>query len=330
MLGKARCPASCGEIVQGSIDGRDFLVTCPISLYTEITVELILKKDSEESFGGSNIYNPKSYLAAQKTLKLLGANEYKPIITINSQIPIGIGLSSSTADITAACIAAASALGENISPDYIADIAISIEPSDGIMYKGAVVFDHIKGEWRESLGDLPEMDVYIIDTGETVDTLEFNGRTDLKSLNSKKEQAVRQALEIARAAIKDGDARLLGMAMINSALAHQHIICKPHLMETIEVATRFNAAGVNIAHSGSAVSLFFEKNCSIDANLWVEMDGIMKKHGKKFRIIKAGIDNAGPRRIYFAEDGLNCSTHDNQSLKQEENQYYGTSWRKCV
>lgn len=301
MLGKARCPASCGEIVQGAIDGKDFLVTCPISLYTEITVELISEKSSRKPFDGPNMYSFKSYLAVQKTLEFFGAVEYKPVITINSRIPRGTGLSSSTADITAACMATASALGKRISPDSIADIAISIEPSDGIMFKGAVIFDHIKGKWMESLGDLPEMDVYIIDTEETVDTLEFNGRPDLKKLNSKKEPAIRQALEIVRTAIKEGDARLLGRAMIKSAIAHQEIFYKPHLMDIIEVATRFNAAGVNVAHSGSAVSLFFEKNCRIDADLWAELDGIMKKHGKKYRIIKAGIDNAGPRGIYIPQ-----------------------------
>jgi L-threonine kinase len=297
LIGKARCPASCGEIVQGSIDGRDFLVTCPVSLYTEITVELIPEKRIRSLFDDLNKYSFKSYLAAQKTLQFFGAVEYKPIITINSRIPRGIGLSSSTADITAACMATASALGKDISPDSIADIALSIEPSDGIMFKGAMIFDHIKGIWRESLGDLPEMDVYIIDTGETVDTGEFNSRFDLKELNLKKEPLVRQALEIVRTAVKDGDMKLLGEAMIKSALAHQEILYKPHLIDVIEAALKFNAIGVNVAHSGSAISMFFERNCCINGDLWTELDGILKKHGKKLRVIKVSIDNTGPRQI---------------------------------
>jgi len=308
--GKACCPASCGEIVQGNIDGRDFLVTCPISLYTEVTVELIPEKCKTGPFytqrclNGSGDYNEspdkynfKSYLAARKTLQFFGITEFEPVVAINSQIPRGIGLSSSTADITAACMAAAAALGKSISPDAIADIAISIEPSDGIMYRGAVIFDHIRGTWRESLGAIPDMDVYIIDTGEIVDTGEFNSRKDLPVLNKKKEAPVAEAIETARKAIINGDIKLLGEAMEKSAAAHQEILYKPHLNGIIETAAKFGAVGVNIAHSGSAIGMFFEKNCQINRDLWKELSGLLKKYGKMYRIIKTGIDNNGPRQI---------------------------------
>jgi len=311
LSGKACCPASCGEIVQGNINGRDFLVTCPISLYTEVAVELIPKKRrtgpfyNQHCLNGSDVDydkspdkdNFKSYLATRKVLQFFGITELEPVIAIKSQIPRGIGLSSSTADITAACVAAAAALGKSICPDVIADIALSIEPSDGIMYKGAVIFDHIRGTWRENLGKMPDMDVYIIDTGEIVDTGEFNSRKDLPALNKRKEALVAEAVETARRAIIDGDIGLLGEAMAKSAAAHQEILYKPHLDGVTETAAKFGAVGVNIAHSGSAVGMFFEKNCPINRDLWTELDGIMNKHGKKFRIIKANIDNAGPREI---------------------------------
>ncbi|HHW04086.1 MAG TPA: GHMP kinase [Thermoanaerobacterales bacterium] len=296
MWGKARCPASCGEIVQGNIRGKDFLITCPISLYTEVDVKLVPKKtnssDDCDEFYDKKSY--KSYLAALKTLHFFKVEGLKPVIKINTQIPRGIGLSSSTADITATCMATASAAGRYIFSGDIADIALSIEPSDGVMFSGAVIFDHIKGTWKESLGSLPDMDVYIIDTGETVDTKEFNSRKDLLALNQKKEARVMVALEMARSAIKKGDVKLLGEAMIMSAMAHQEILYKYHLENIIESALKFGAVGVNIAHSGSAMGLFFEKNCRIDNGLWKELDRVLKHHTGGYRIIKTCIDNRGP------------------------------------
>ena len=166
MFGKAVCPSSCGEIVQGSIDDRDFLVTCPIALYTEVSVLLsdkTYKLTDEHKISETDI--SKTVKAVEKTLKYFGASDLKAKISITSEIPRGIGLSSSTADITAACLATAEALRKVISADTISNIALSIEPSDGIIYPGAILFNHLHGQWKRTLGSLPEMDVYIIDTG---------------------------------------------------------------------------------------------------------------------------------------------------------------------
>ena len=32
---RVKAPATCGELIQGAIDGQDFLVNCPIDLFSE-------------------------------------------------------------------------------------------------------------------------------------------------------------------------------------------------------------------------------------------------------------------------------------------------------
>jgi L-threonine kinase len=297
MIGKARCPGSCGEIVQGVVGTRNFLITCPIALYSEVSVELSIEKSHfVNSINRHNrADNLKAHRAAQKTLEYFGAGNFSVTIAINSQIPRGIGLSSSTADITATCLAVSAALGEKISPAAIADIALSIEPSDGIMYGGVMIFDHIEGKWREKLGELPGLEVYIIDTGEMVDTRKFNNREDLKELNMRKEPQVREALELARNAFNKNDINLLGDAMIKSALAHQRILFKPHLSDIIEIGEKYNALGVNVAHSGSAIGVFFRKDYILPKEFFSELNKIMKKHRKNYRIIRTKTDSSGPR-----------------------------------
>ena len=38
---RSRAPATCGELVQGAIDGCDFLVNCPIDLYATASVATV-------------------------------------------------------------------------------------------------------------------------------------------------------------------------------------------------------------------------------------------------------------------------------------------------
>lgn len=296
LIGEARCPASCGEIVQGMINGKNFLITCPVALYSTVQIKLIERQEGEFAANQKNVSveQRKTWYAVRKLLDFWGFYETDFSLRIKSQIPVGKGLSSSTADIVAACFAAAKAINKNISPDLVADIALSIEPSDGVMYKGCVIFDHLRGTWRESLGQLPPMNVYIIVPEEEVDTITFNSRKDLEQLNRKKEPAVEEALYLVRQAFAKKDFRLLGEAMVKSAVAHQEILHKPFLEDAIALSKKCGAFGVNIAHSGSAVGIFFERNFTPDKNFFEGLRTIMKHYGKEYRIIRTEIENRGP------------------------------------
>lgn len=293
LWGKAVCPASCGEIVQGAINDYNFLVTCPIALYTEVSVRLDYNVNKLADYSGFE--HTKAIQAVEKTLTYFGMEDLKADISINTKIPYGVGLSSSTADITAACLATAQALGERISNDTIADIALSVEPSDGLMYSGAVLFDHIQGQWRKSLGPLPEMDVYIIDTGEQVDTRQFNNMKDLRQKNRQKEPAVKQALDLTFKAFERNDVNLLGDAMIMSAVAHQSILFKPHLSDIIDLGNQYSAVGVNVAHSGSVMGVFFKRGHIVPRVFWNSVKDVMLNYDLKYRVLKTYIDNNGPK-----------------------------------
>jgi L-threonine kinase len=89
-------PGACGELVQGVIDGRDFLITCPIARYSRVSVEVV----------GSTLDVPedcsKLREALQRTLDLLGAPlDLGLRVQVTSDLLRGKGLASSTADIAA-------------------------------------------------------------------------------------------------------------------------------------------------------------------------------------------------------------------------------------
>lgn len=248
MTATVRAPGSCGELVQGTLDGENFLITCPVDLYTEVTVA--------PGAGRTNA-GDKTVAAVRLTWQRLGVAAETFTVTVRSALPPGKGMASSSADISAACQAAALAAGHRLTADEIADIALAIEPTDGIFYPGIAMFDHVRGRTRRLLGDPPPMSVLIFDAGGCVDTLEFNRRTDLAALNAAKENEIRRAVELVSRGLAAGDCALIGRAATLSALANQAILAKPSLPLAADIAHRHGAVGVNTAHSGTVIGILF-------------------------------------------------------------------------
>ena len=193
----AWAPGACGELVQGVIDGRDFLVTCPIARYSRVSVEVI----------GSTLDVPEDCSklrdALQRTLDLLGAPlDLGLRVQVSSDLLRGKGLASSTADIAAGVAALGRLLDRELTPRELASVALQVEPTDGLMFPGLACFDHRRGTWQESLGSPPPMELLVFDAGGEVDTLTFNGREELARLNQAKEGKVRAALALVRQGIR--------------------------------------------------------------------------------------------------------------------------------
>ncbi|MDF2636000.1 MAG: kinase [Pelosinus sp.] len=244
-----KAPGSCGELAQGTMNGKHFLITCPIDLYSKVTVKPC------KSITSLNV-GCKVISAIQKTLHYLQITDHFHV-TVRSELPIGKGMASSSADISAACQSIALSVGKLLSADEIANIALSIEPTDGIFYPGIVLFDHVKGHIRQYLGNAIPMYIAIFDVGGEIDTLHFNQRSDLEKLNQANELQVQKAMNLIVEGLTKNDAILLGKGTTLSALANQKILFKPHLEEMINIGLSWGAVGVNIAHSGTVVGVLF-------------------------------------------------------------------------
>lgn len=257
----ALAPGSCGELVQGTLDGISFLVTCPVALYSRATVRLLPGHDEVMLSGQKGTGGPwtKAEVALRKTLESMGLEGWGARVEIESRLPRGKGMASSTADVCAAIMAAGAGAGRIPSPEEVARIALSVEPSDGIMFPGIALFDHVTGRVQSSLGDAPPLEVLVFDYGGEVDTIAFNNRKDLSTLNVAKEARVRQALSYIIEGIERRDPRSLGRGATMSALANQDILVKPGLEDVVYLATgTLGAVGVCVAHSGTVIGVLFE------------------------------------------------------------------------
>ena len=258
----ASAPGTCGELVQGMTGGAHFLVTCPINQFSRATVTLRAGEGGRSAAEVSGIdHLPKTERSVSAALEQLaarmGSKGLIAEVAIANPIPAGKGMGSSSADITAAIGAVGNAAGEAFSPEAIARIALSVEPTDGVMFPGIALLDHRCGSISESLGPPPPMEVIVIDTGGTVDTLEFN-RVDRTGLWDKVASRTDEALELVREGILRGDPALVGRGATISARAG-HL---PEASEWVERAAAFadqqGVVGINVAHSGTVVGILLD------------------------------------------------------------------------
>lgn len=259
--GLGRCTAHHGEILQGAFRDRDGatapgLVTLPC--VTAATVASFVPAAGKE-LHVLPADRSKARAAARLALDALGLAQTGGLLRIESDIPVGAGLGSSTADVVAAMRAVANAFGTELDPAHVARLAVSAETaSDSTMFPtGVMLFAQRSGAVLERLAaQLPPMIAVGVDTapGRPVDTLSLRPRQWTEH-EVETYEFLRAQL---RRALRTADARLLGHVATQSALLNRSVMETPRLHELIAIARDEGAVGVQIAHSGTVAALLFD------------------------------------------------------------------------
>jgi len=256
----ARCPGSCGELIQGFVSGRECLVSCTVDLFSEVTLENVSCFCKDQGPKKSREALVKSFeffgLSAEDTCNIK--------IEVNSSIPVGKGMASSTADIVATIRASALLVGRKISHAEVASIAVSIEPTDSVFFPGLTLFDHLEGSIIESLGSAPPLDVLVLEPSETLDTIKFR-ETDYSEVKRKNQDKIERALLLLKEGIRTQNSLLIGEAATISSIANEEVLQKPKLLPIIDCVKKSGAVGVNVAHSGTVIGVLID-NAYTDAN----------------------------------------------------------------
>ena len=248
-----RAPGMCGELAQGTLGDINFLITCPVDFYSRVRVDVYGDGRGVEATEGCE----KTAAAVRRTLAQLKQAKLRVRMQVASAIPRSKGMGSSSADLAAAIAATGLALGEELPPERIAQIALSIEPTDGVMMPGVALFDHRAGLIRESLGPPPPMEIVALDLGGTVDTDAFNLVNRAAQWRSVSDQSA-EALRLVRRGVEEGDPGLVGRGATISAEAGQHVSPKPRLDEVAHFAREAGAVGVNVGHSGTIMGVLLD------------------------------------------------------------------------
>lgn len=245
-------PGTCGELVQGSLDGEPCLISCPIGWYSIAAVHL-------RPCGGWTVpaQAPKTRAALDTALAYLGRTVSGGCVRLHTELPRGRGYGSSTADIGAALYALGLAAGRQLAPAEVARLAVQVEPSDSSLFPGLALWDHRSGRVFEDLGAPPHLTVVVLDSGGEVDTLAFNRLDHRKVLHQLASQH-REAFTLLREGLRHSNLAAIGTAATLSATAHQAILSNPLLQPALSLAREVQALGVCRAHSGTLLGLLLD------------------------------------------------------------------------
>ncbi|MFD9306289.1 GHMP kinase [Streptomyces sp. NPDC060048] len=180
-------------------------------------------------------------------------------LRITGDIPVGLGMGSSTSDVIAAVRAVADSYGMLLAPDTIARLAVRAELAcDPLMLDTRpVLFAQREGRVLEVLGpSLPPLVVVgcALGAGAPVDTLSL----PVQVHDDNDVLAYERLRVLLRRAVATGDAALLGEVATASARRGQKLLRHPEFDTLAGIARRVGAVGVQIAHSGAVAGLLLD------------------------------------------------------------------------
>jgi L-threonine kinase len=249
---RCKAPGTCGELVQGHLDGLDFLINCPIDLYAHAAVESLDRP-------GLLLREPERFGKIRDTVTLAAHElmfELRHRVLVDSDIPRGKGLASSTADISAALHAVLRHSGVRASPTIFARLLTEVEPSDCTHFSGIAHVNHLTGDLMEALPAPHDLRVLIVDDGGEVDTIGFD-RERARGVYRQCRALVQGMVELLKRGLRERRDDWVAGAATASARISQSILHKPHFDALLRLALDNGALGVNCAHSGSVLGVLY-------------------------------------------------------------------------
>ncbi|MBU4230839.1 MAG: kinase [Proteobacteria bacterium] len=260
LTGEGSCHGSFGELLQGVLPGnKKFLVNLKIKNASRACLRLMssaYSNEKEEFFAESYRRYSKSYKVLRNILADIGRHD-DCLLEIDSDIPVGKGCSSSTADMIASIQALAASLSLALKPDYIGRMLTEIEPNDGLHYHGTSVYHHTSGELIGRFNYVPPLHILGIDFGGVIDTVEFN-RTPFTWTEAEMEYYA-VLLEDVKKFLSEEDLFGLCQVATESALLWQKVKPKNEFDCVMRFMKETGGIGIVNTHSGTFLGVLYRE-----------------------------------------------------------------------
>lgn len=266
-LTRMKAPGTCGEFVQGAIDGRDFLVNCPVDLYSHASVLPSTKPGLHLSDARS--FNKIADAISLATQEFLLAISHQ--VSVQSDIPRGKGMASSTADLSAALAAVCRSCSLPLSPAAFARLLTEVEPSDCTHFEGIAHVNHLTGDLLDTLPAPQGMRVLVVDCGGEIDTIGFD-RERARHVYRQQPHAIKEALDLLKRGLRSRNLAQVAEGATLSATISQDIHFKPQFEELLHHARLWGALGVNCAHSGSVLGVLYRAGEGLKESLRAKVE----------------------------------------------------------
>gem|GEM_PF-3546548 len=247
-IGLGYCAGTCGELIQGfNSDGSPFHVSFPIELGTTCFVRY---KSTLCPLTLSGDFGPKAERAAYAAARLVGLKAGVIHLSYKSDLLVGKGMASSTADIAATVRAICDLEGYAVSNQKIVEIATSIESTDAAPFPGMAAMNQKTGELHHVTKHLPDIHVLLVIPDNVVITSDVH--------LSKENNAKQDRLLKTFCSLEFPTAEQLGELATESALINQQD--NPNrFFDALHVRYReLGAVGIAVGHTGCLLALMFE------------------------------------------------------------------------
>ena len=258
VLTVATAHSHAGEILQGAVRRADGVHRL---LYSLPAPTLWTRAELLGTPGQALAIDPpwaqKALSASRLLLRQLGLPQPDAMIRLTTNIPVGKGCESSTADILAALRALLAFLRVKMTEEELARLVVEAEEaSDGSILSRPAIFRHREGIVDQYLpGVFPGVRVIVIDAqpGVIIPTV------SMPRARYSEEQLQAFAVLIARLrrALREGNAADLGAVATASARINQQFLPKQHFEDLIALVEGEGGHGVAAAHSGTVLAMLF-------------------------------------------------------------------------
>lgn len=246
--------ATCGELAQGYLNGHDFLINSPINYFAEVAVEI--KKTRDITLSCDSYRKVKGIVNAFKSK--LNLHEMGLHINIQSNIPRGKGMASSTAELTAAILACCNAMNVTLTDEEIVSLLLEIDgSSDGVFLPGITQCNHLNGDVHTYFGIPPALGFIIVDTGGEVSTKGFD-RKRAREIAMQHQNTLHNAVRLIGEGFEKQNAALIAQGATLSAQVNQHVLYKEPFQDLLHGTKEAGALGVNCAHTGTVLGVMFD------------------------------------------------------------------------
>jgi uncharacterized protein involved in propanediol utilization len=278
-LGKSY--SSYGEIIQGILpDEGHFLVSLPINAWSKVKI----KKSKINNLSVVDCPNIKTKLLCELLLEKNILNYgYHLSVSIDSQIPVGKGLSSSTADLNAAINAFSNAFDLDFSNKEKSSYMMKVEPHDPVHYKSCVLYRQKEGKLVTNYKYIPNFWIVSIDAGGVIDTVGEHNKNSFFSYEDINNYS--SLLDDLSNAFKLKDDVKIASIATESLFLSTRYKSEKILKKYVLIAQRYHAMGIQHTHSGKCTGLLFSGELANEEIIHIQED-IFKSYGFCSKIYK--------------------------------------------
>ncbi len=243
-------PGTLGEWVQGWIgDGCEALVSCVVGRKGKVYLE------KGEDQGALPV---KAGRALDLILREKGIVREGWSLRLDNPLPVAMGLASSTVDVCGVLAAVAFHARKPLDPEELFRLCCRIEPSDGVMFSGLALVDHLRGRLLEDLPAPPRLHLVTLLPSRTLKTEVYRRDPLFLAAVRRHETRHRSAYRIFRKGLFSGSLALIGAGATESARIQQQLIPREEF-DLLEACCReCGGSGLVVAHSGTASAVMFE------------------------------------------------------------------------